>query len=112
MPGGQVVFGKIGRVDGSVLQRTCSGTPVDGTFVMDWSGHLEDPAVAGTYTLRGDTVRFIVLSSSFCTRGDTWVWKASLRRGAVEEYLHVLHTRGGCTGEVEKGERWLRTRVG
>ena len=84
----------------------------DSTFAIDARGNLEFPAVRGTYRLRGDAVTFTATTSRICFKGDTWVWKASLRRGTTEEFLHVLHTKGGCNRRVVKGERWLLTRVG
>lgn len=84
----------------------------DSTFAIDARGDLEFPAIRGTYTLRGGTVRFTVLTSRICFKGETWVWKASLRRGTTEEFLHVIYTKGECGGESLKGERWLLTRVG
>lgn len=82
----------------------------DGTFAIDGRGDLASPDVAGTYTLRGDTIRFTARSSLTCAAGDKWIWRASLQRLTTSEYLHAVYTKGGCN--IATGERWILTRIG
>jgi hypothetical protein len=82
----------------------------DGRFAIDNHGELDTaPAIVGTYKLDGRLITIKVGSSSVCSAGDSWTWRASLPEDGRLDTLVTEAGTGNCFDPP--GTEWTFVRV-